>query len=239
MKKTCFFIVSILFVSAFVFAQRSNDLVRYGLLGHVKTMQQKVYNYCQKNDDQWSIVDTSLYSQKKYSYNEQGILESMQDRQVNKMIQNPTSMTIKFSYENEKISGSEWRNEKNEILGKSVVKWKNDSSYIDVIKDDKTATKIETYHLLDNLGRNKQTVTKRYLGEKLDGFVTSSFAYTANTLSNVLVIDSIRKVAINYNVITLQKDPVGNVTESVMYPVPDNKSIPAIITQSRYEYYIK
>jgi hypothetical protein len=239
MKKSCFFIFSILFVTGFAFAQKYNGLSRYGLSGHVKTMQQTIFTLCKKINDKWIPTDTPYYSEKKYTYDEQGLLQSIEDRQIFTKKQKPIYTIIKIEYKDGKMKGSKWYDENNNQKGESVIKWETDSSYIDMINDEKNDMKVETYHIVDNMGRNKKTIMKKYINKNIDAFVTSNFIYTNNMLTGEVVNDSTRGYVINYNIEALEKDPIDNITQSVMFISPYKEDVPAILTYSKYEYYIK
>jgi hypothetical protein len=218
---------------------KNNDLVKYGLKGEVKTMQQVIYSFCRKVNGAWVATDTPYYTIKTYTYSKTGMLQSIEEKRIDNRTHRTDITTTRMLYKNDKLAGSEWYDRDGKKMGSSEITWQTNYSYVDAMEDKKNENKIETYHILDSAYRNKETNLRKYGKHGIEDIVNTRFKYSEGVFTGEDVTDSMRNATMSYKVETLSKDNMGNANEGVMYAIPYKENIPAIITFYTYEYYDK
>ena len=227
----------LLFVTNLSAAQKKdNDLLRYGLKGNVKTMEQTIYAYCKKIDNKWVATDTPYYVVRLYHFDNKGILQSLEDKHINTKTHSINYTLTKFNYKDSKLTGSEWFDSTGKKLGESKVKWANDYKYIDRVDDKDKQVKIETIHLLDNGYRNENTWMRRYNYNGLEANIFTHFTYTNGMLTGQILSDSLTGHTYNYIVEVVEKDAQENSKETAISIQPDN-GMPAQLIFAKYDYY--
>jgi len=227
----------LLFITNIACAQKQNsDLIRYGLKGKVKTMQQTIYAFSRKDGDDWIVTDTPFYTEKKYNFSNKGILESLEENHIDTKSKKENITVTRFHYRNGKIAGSEWYDSKGNKKGESNVKWINAHKYIDIVDDKDLQLKIESIHLVDDDFRNEDTWVKRYSYNGLEANIRTQYFYKDGLLNKQIVSDSLSGNNYNYEVAVLKKDTTDNSIETVMSIQPPN-GMPAQLIFTKYSYY--
>ncbi|MGN6569484.1 MAG: hypothetical protein ACTHJ0_16110 [Flavipsychrobacter sp.] len=214
-----------------------NDVKKYGLKGKVKVMEEARFPYTRQVNGEWTVVDTVFYNVDKYTFDESGKLLSLENEhhQVAGRRRMTTTIT-KFSYENNRISGSKTYNDAGKEINYSVVDWSDNETYTDSSADKETKNIV--LHILDKDMRNKETIARKYnRNNKLMMSITTKFSYDKfGRVVKETITDASSGNTYNFEFKTLAKDRDGNRTK-VLFTDNVKGGMPDQLFLYNYEYY--